>query len=74
MKVNITVDIGDDDAKFFGDLDRGAYAWATGAQLTFTGVGEPSAPVDATWLLRANVVAKPDKPATGFPRPFGDAE
>lgn len=71
MRVVITVEIDDADAKFFGDLTGGFYAWVNSAQLTFKGVGEPPPPVDATWLLRANVDLKPDEPATGFPRPFG---
>jgi hypothetical protein len=54
-KVNITVELGDDDAKFFGDLNSGAYAWASSAQLTFVGIGNTPPPVDATWLLRANI-------------------
>jgi hypothetical protein len=55
MKANITVVISNDDAKFLGDLISGKYAWATGAQLTFVGIGNTPPPVDATWLLRANI-------------------
>ena len=55
MKAHITVEVSDEDAKFLGDLISGNYAWATSARLTFEGVGEQPPPVDATWLLRANV-------------------
>jgi hypothetical protein len=71
-KVTITVEIDDADAKFFGDLISGNYAWAISATLTFAGVGTIPPPVDATWLLRANVALNPDEPAQGDPRPFGD--
>lgn len=55
MKVQITVEVDDKDAKFFGNLITGQYAWSSSAQLTFSGVGTDPPSVDASWLLRANV-------------------
>jgi hypothetical protein len=63
MQVQITVEIDAKDGEFFGDLNSGAYSWVSSAQLTFTGIGESPPPVDATWLLRANVLLVPEEPS-----------
>lgn len=62
MKVILQVEIDDADSKFFADLMDGGYSWVSQAQLSFMGVGASPPPVDATWLLRANIsFAEPNK-------------
>ena len=61
MKVQITVEIDEKDSQFFNDLIRGGYSWASSATLSVTGnIDPPPPPVDATWLLRANVSLDPE--------------
>ena len=56
MKVHLTVEIDEKDADFFADLISGGYSWASLATLSIAGnIDPPAPPVDATWLLRANV-------------------
>ena len=60
MKVHLTVEVDEKDAGFFTALIGGGYSWASLATLSITGNIDPQPPpVDATWLLRANVFLDP---------------
>lgn len=54
-KIQIAVEIDEKDGKFFADLMTGGLAWATSAKLSLSGVDAALGPIDASWLLRANV-------------------